>query len=881
MKEKLEQRLGRMAGGIVEASRTHPRSTLLVCALVTILAAVAAATQLSVDTDPDFMTSPDLEFRKTNAALRTAFPQLQNNFVVLVEAESGDDARAAAEELAGLLQGNPEHYSYIYLPGADPFFRDNGFFYLDPAEIEPMAERFERVGPLLTALAEQPRLATLLAAVSAAGASEAGLDSLGSDGGRILENVAAAVESFNRDEAAAVAWDDLLSPAPSVGHQNPQVLFVQPTTDLSDIDAALESLAKVRAAAAAVAPRSGLRIQVTGDRAVHTEEMSLLLDEILVAGLLSLALVILILFLALKSFRLLIATVLTLLAGLVWTAGFAGLLVGRLNMLTTTFPVLYIGLGVDFGIHFAMGYLEGRRRSEPTDEALRLTGQRVGSSLLFCTLSTAVGFFAFIPTSYAGVAELGIISGTGIFLSLLATLTLYPAFIELGMGESEKLLTSRLARMQLALPTFPIRRPRSVCAVAFLVTLASLAALPMVQFDMNPQSVRDSRVESVQALEELLGNGEISAWTIEFLLDDREAAEAAVTRLEALPEVRRVHSPDGFLPADQAAKLALFERMRGALAASPNNGSLESGRVPGLSLQQAIASYGAMLEARSARGVASDAPLSAEIARLRIALDELARRLAVDTAALDLAALDRAVVGGLTPTLAGLQHALPARELTLSDLPESLTRRYLASDGRVRVEVFSSLDLRERGGLEDFADAVESVQSAAGGPVVATVELGRAIIESLRQAFITALVVIAGLLLLLWRSPKYTIITLIPLLIGSVMTAAFTYLADMPFNFANVVVLPLLLGIGVDSGIHLVHRHRMGLFGADTILRTGTAQAVFFSALTTIVSFSTLGFSNHLGIASFAQLLTVGIGFMLAANLLVLPAILEWLEGKP
>ena len=363
MKEKLEQRLGRMAGGIVEASRTHPRSTLLVCALVTILAGVAAVTQLSVDTDPDFLTSPDLEFRKTNAALRTAFPQLQNNFVVLVEAESGNDARAAAEELAGLLRGDSEHYSYIYLPGADPFFRDNGFFYLDPAEIEPMAERFERVGPLLAALAEQPRLATLLAAVSAAGASEGGLDSLGSDGGRILTSVAAAVESFNQDELAAVAWDDLLSPAPSVGHRNLQVLFVQPTTDLSDIDAALESLAKVRAAAAAVEARSGLRIQVTGDRAVHTEEMSLLLDEILVAGLLSLALVILILFSALKSFRLLIATVLTLLAGLVWTAGFAGVSVGRLNMLTTTFPVLYIGLGVDFGIHFAMGYREGRRRS--------------------------------------------------------------------------------------------------------------------------------------------------------------------------------------------------------------------------------------------------------------------------------------------------------------------------------------------------------------------------------------------------------------------------------------------------------------------------------------------------------------------------------------
>jgi len=324
--------------------------------------------------------------------------------------------------------------------------------------------------------------------------------------------------------------------------------------------------------------------------------------------------------------------------------------------------------------------------------------------------------------------------------------------------------------------------------------------------------------------------------------------------------------------------------MRGALAASPNKDSREFGRVHGLTLQQAIASYGMMLETRSARGNASDASLSAEIARLRNALDELLRRLvavaANDAAPLDLAALDRAVVGGLPPVLAGLQHSLPVRELTFSDLPESLTRRYLAPDGRVRVEVLSSLDLRERGGLEDFADAVESVQPAAGGPVVATVELGRAIIESLRQAFITALVVIAGLLLLLWRSPRYTVVTLTPLLIGSIMTAAFTVLADMPFNFANIVVLPLILGIGVDSGIHLVHRHRLGLFGADTILRTGTAQAVFFSALTTIVSFSTLAFSNHLGIASFAQLLTVGIGFMLVANLLVLPAILEWLAGK-
>ena len=111
-------------------------------------------------------------------------------------------------------------------------------------------------------------------------------------------------------------------------------------------------------------------------------------------------------------------------------------------------------------------------------------------------------------------------------------------------------------------------------------------------------------------------------------------------------------------------------------------------------------------------------------------------------------------------------------------------------------------------------------------------------------------------------------------LVGSVCTAAVSVFADIPFNFANIIVLPLILGIGVDSGIHLVHRHRSGPHGPGGLLDTSTANAVLFSALTTGGSFSTLALSNHLGISSLAQLLTVGIALMLAANLIVLPAIL-------
>jgi len=222
---------------------------------------------------------------------------------------------------------------------------------------------------------------------------------------------------------------------------------------------------------------------------------------------------------------------------------------------------------------------------------------------------------------------------------------------------------------------------------------------------------------------------------------------------------------------------------------------------------------------------------------------------------------------------------LPMRTVALDDLPDDLKRRYLAPDGRARVEVFASTDLSEPGALERFSDLIHAVRPDAGGPAAGTVALARAIVASLRQALATAVVVITLLLLVLWRSLKYTLITLTPLFVGSVATAAVSVFADIPFNFANIIVLPLILGIGIDSGIHLVHRHRMGLANGQNLLATSTASAVFYSALTTVSGFATLALSNHLGIASLGQMLVVGVLLMLLANVVVLPAVLKLFDS--
>jgi hypothetical protein len=478
---------------------------------------------------------------------------------------------------------------------------------------------------------------------------------------------------------------------------------------------------------------------------------------------------------------------------------------------------------------------------------------------------------------------MGIISGTGVLLGLLATLTLYPALIAVGLGGSARAPIPALPKLEIRLPTYPIRHPRAVCSVAGAITLACGVALAWVRFDINPMNVRDPRVESVQALKELLSDDERSAWTIEVLTRDLDEAREVAAQLEDLEGVHHVNTLDSFLPEDQPASLAIFEQMRSDLETPVELSDDESGE--GLdrltAVEVTIESYGVALDidAELRGGIGDDDPNVRGAERLRKALFALHGRLRDEANPPDVESLENDLFGELPALLEDVIDALPTRTVTLDDLPGDLRRRYLAPDGRARVEVFSAFQLAEPGELERFSDLIHSVRPDAGGAAAGTVALARAIVGSLRQALVTAVIVIAMLLLVLWGSLKYTLITLTPLFVGAVATAAVSVIADIPFNFANIIVLPLILGIGVDSGIHLVHRHRSGLLGGQNLLRTSTASAVLFSALTTGATFATLMMSHHLGISSLAQLLTIGIGFMVAANLIVLPAILTLFDS--
>jgi hopanoid biosynthesis associated RND transporter like protein HpnN len=884
MNDRFQRLFGDRAAMLVGISSARPRSAVALCALLTVGSVYLAATTLKVDTDSERVLSAELPVRQRNIAIAEAFPELQNNLVVMVEADDPADARAAAEDLSARLAEQPDRYPCVFLPGDAPYYEEFGLYHIDRADLDEIAARVEDAGPLLATLVERPELPFLLGALAHVIGSVDGLSSLGKDGSRILDRISLAVERFNEGGHAPIDWEDQLFEDIDSGHESPQLLFVRPAGDLDRLQPVLQAIAEIRAISRELEPRRGLRVRVTGDRAVHSEEMSLIIGEAFLSGCVSLVLVTVILFVCLRSIRLVATTMLTLVVGLAWTAGAAALTVGSLNALTSAFAVIYIGLGVDFGIHFGLGYLEQRCTSSPKLFALRATGEKVGSALFLCALTTAIGFYSFIPTAYSGVADMGIISGTGVVLGFLVTLVLYPALVTLGLGERKRSARARLRKLEIPLPSFPIRYPRAVCVVAIVTTVACGAALGWVRFDMNTMNVRDPRVESVQALNDLLTDSERSVWTIEVLTRDLDEALDAAALIEELEGVDHVNTVLSFVPDDQESRLAIFDQMRSDLEAPVEVTEEESGE--GLdrltAIEFTIEGYGVALDidAELRGGVGDDDPIVKSAERLRDAFFALNRRIKDEANPPDIDALEEDIFGEIPPLLEEILDKLPTRTVTLDDLPENLRRRYLAPDGQARVDVFSTDPLGDPGALERFYDLIHSVRPDAAGPAAGTVALGRAVIRSLQQALATAVVVIAILLIALSRSLKYTLITLTPLLIGAVTTAAVSVFADIPLNFANIIVLPLILGIGVDSGIHLVHRHRMGLLGADTLLRTSTASAVLFSTLTTGASFATLALSNHLGISSLAQMLTVGLALMLAANVIVLPAILTLVDGE-
>lgn len=843
---------------------------LVLALLLTGAAAWLSATKISINTETADMLSEDLPFRRDDRAIKAAFPQGTDVISIVVEAATPDQADDAAARLAADLARQSTVFRTVFYAEGDPFFRRNGLLFLSIDALQLLSDRLAAAQPLLAVLSRDPSLRGLAEVLTAAlgaaredGAPEPGLqDSLAS----ILERMAASVESVAaaRDGRGAIeplSWAALMDGRTAeAASDRRRFILAQPVLDFASFQPAATAIATIRARAAALGfdAEPGVRVRLTGAPVMFQEELQSVRSGMGFAGLLSVTLVTLLLAIGLRSARLVVATLVTLLAGLVWTAGFAAVAVGELNLISVAFAVLFIGLSVDFGIHFALRYQEAADRGAPDTRAALIEAARsVGGPLVLCAVAAAVGFLAFFPTSYRGLSELGLISGAGMFIALFANLTLLPALLSLlpsrPPGEPARTAVRRIPVARVAPP------PRVILAGALILALLALAVVPFARFDDDPLSLRDPASESVATLNDLIDDPRVQPYRAAFLADDLGAAEALAARLEALPEVAAAVTLADFLPQDQDAKLDLLAETSFFLG--PILSPAGTAAPPSVAEQRA-----ALQSLRDALERAGDG-LAPSARRLAQALD----RVALDEAGLT--ALRTALLGSLPGRLTRLREALEAGPVAQADLPPVLIDRYLAEDGRAMVEVLPREDLRDAGARRRFVDAVRAVHAGATGSAVIVTEAGRAVGRAFVEAAALAVGAITLLLLVVLRSWRDCALVLAPLALAALLTVAATVVLSLPFNFANVIVLPLLFGLGVASGIHIVARARRR--GTQNVMTTSTPRAVLLSALTTIASFGSLALSDHRGTASMGILLTIAITTTLLATLVVLPALLQ------
>lgn len=830
------------------------------------------ATNFSIHTDTDEMIDPDLPFRQAYTEFNRTFPQLADSFIAVIDGESPEAAEAAQRELAAALRENPELYKSVYAPGLGPYFEHNGLLLLDYDELVALSDDLAAAEPVLASISEDQSLRGLFEVLTTAMEEIRDGETPSEKLPPVLDAVSeTAIRSAHGGEPAPLSWQAIFMDEADAENAKRRLLLIQPQLDFTAIQAARVPLANARAAAGQVmAENPGVEIRYTGKIALNADELKSVSDGALLSGVISLILVSLVLGFGIRSGRMVAAALITLLIGLSWTAGFAILAVGYLNIISIAFAVLFIGLGIDFAIHFVLRYQEEARRRGGPEAALRRTALAVGQPLAICAPTTALAFFAFVPTSYAGLAQLGLISGTGMFISLVTSLTLLPALLKLMPFRPRPPKPDPHAEEE---RVFIERHGRNVAFAGLTLGAVALALSFQVRFDFDPVNLKDHDTESVHAFFQLIEDETTSPYQIQVLAAGREQAQSEAARLKALDVVDKVVTLESFVPENQEAKLEVIDAtsifmlpvfLNRGLAEPPedeeNAATIRAFRASVVSLAEARPDLEATHAARRLSAALSgfDAPGRAgEALRAQLAMN---------------------LFRWFPHLLDRLEAGLAAAPVALGDVPQEIVSRYVAEDGRWRLEVYPAENLASNQALARFVTEVGAAEPQATGSPVQIYNAGRVVKDSMRQATITAAVVILVFLYLIVRSGRTVGLITLPVFLAMALTAGVMVVVGLPFNFANVIVLPLLIGLGVDGGVHLVMRSRERKRGS--LLKTSTPKAVVLSALTTLGSFGSLALSSHSGTASMGILLTISIVMILLTTLLVLPGLMVWLADR-
>jgi uncharacterized protein len=849
---------------VVRACTRFASVTVLTGLVLAIAAGFYTARHFTINTDINTLISSNLDWRKRDNQFGEAFDR-DGRILAVVEAPTPELTNTATKALAQKLSGDSQNFESVQPLGSGEFFEKNGLLFLPVDEVQRVTGQFESAAPLIEIVAGDPSIRGLTGALETALAGikrgQLQLDSTE----RPFNLIAQSVERILNTGSGTFSWRELISDKPLSDTDRRGFIEFKPVLDYNALQPGKAATDAIRQAARDLnlAGEYAARVRLTGPIPIANEEYATVQDGALINGLGTVVVVLIILWMALHSRKIIFAVFANLFIGLSITTAVGLMMVGSLNLLSIAFAVLFVGLGVDFGIQYSVRYRSERFKSEDLRLALVQAAERSAVPLSLAAMATAAGFLSFLPTDYKGISELGAIAGAGMLVAFITSITVLPALLKLlnPPGEMEPVGYAFLAPVD----DFLERHRVIIIVGTLLVAVAGLPLLYFLRFDFNPINLRSPNVESIATFLDLRKDPNTGANAINVLTNSEDEAQKIKARLEKLPEVLRVMSLETFVPVDQPAKLGLIAQGAKVLGPALNPESIDD---PPSDAENVDALNGS---AENLRKTAGEAKGPGAVASRRLA-DALAKLAQSDQATRD--KTQAAFVTPLKVVLEQLNNSLQAQPVSLDTLPPDLVSSWKTKDGLQRIEALPRGDPNDNDTLRSFAAAVLAAEpNAIGGPV-SILKSGDTVVKAFIHAGITALLVIGFLLWLTLRRITDVLLTLVPLLVAGAVTLEICVLIGMPLNFANIVALPLLLGVGVAFKIYYVTAWRSG---RTNLLQSSLTRAIFFSAMTTATAFGSLWLSSHPGTASMGKLLAMSLVTTLAAVLLFQPALM----GKP
>ena len=844
----------RLARGVDFCFR-HALAVLIAAAVVSLAGGIYAARRFAIDTNISNLISSELPWRQRELAYEAAFPQTNQSILAVVDAPTPELAGAAERAFTQELAKDSDAFRSVTALGE--FFARHSLLYMSAADLKATTDPIKGAAPLIGTLNGDPSLRgltqALMLVLTGVQAERLSLEQMSGT----FDAFSAAIEDALAGRPAYFSWKVQLNGKPAGADDLRRLVEIWARLDFANLEPGRQATDAVRAAAQrANLADDAARLRLTGPVPIADTEFGSLREGATLNGIISAALVLLILWLALGSWRLVLAVAVTLGAGLAVAAGLGIALVGALNPISIAFAVLFVGLGADFAIQFSMRYRERRYEMGDLHAAVVSGAQWIGVPLMLAALSAAAGFFSFIPTSYRGLAELGLISGFGMLIAYLACMTLLPALMRLVRPPSEP---HWLGFPALAGADRFLARHRIAVVVATAgIVVAGLPLLAALRFDFNPLHLRDPNEEAIATYLELARSPTFAANPAEVMSASAEAATAVADKLAALPEVAQTRTIDSFVPDDQDEKLKLI-----AAAATALDSALDPGaRRPAPSDAENVAALKTAAERleKAAEGRAGPAKrLAGDMMQLANASADVRE------------AAQTAFAQPLGWDLDELRAALHPERITRTSLPADFQREWISPDGHYRTQAVPKGDQDDNATLQRFADAVLAAEPNATGSAISIALWAQTMITAFIEAGLLALAVIALILMVALRRVRDMLLTLIPLLVAAVITLEISALIGFPLNYANIMALPVLLGIGVAFKIYYITAWRAG---ESKFLQSVLTRAVFFSALMTATAFGSLWISSNPGISSMGRMLVLSLACTLASAALFQPALM-------